>query len=420
MSIQELSIAPGRGIFILRKRWYSLAKMTNGLESKPLVAFESAPVAIRPVSRKLRLLSRNLPDGRSWELRMPGGSIVPMGSGPVAFRIDAASPRGLAAMESLDEVQIARAYFDGDLDFEGDLAAALSLRSALTDRYPFVRFWIDRVQPLLRGQVECDRNWIQDHYDEDPQFYELFLDRKFRCYSQGQFAGPSESLETAIERKLNTAVESIGLTPGSSVLDVGAGWGAFVEFAGRRGIRVTSLTISQVSERFVAGLIARLQLPCKVVCQHLLEYRSAEPYDAIVNLGVTEHLPDYPATIRQYERLLKPGGQIYLDASASRTRKSATTATFIYPGNARFLNLAEYVRAVQDSAFDMLAIGNDTEDYRRTMECWARNLDDARAAIVERFGERQYRRFRLYLWAGTHAFSTGDLEAYHMVLRKRP
>lgn len=393
--------------------------MTNDMETSPLAAFESTPAASCPLPRKLRLLPKNLPDGRSWQLCLPGGSTVPMGSGPAAFRIEAVTRRGLAALQSLDEVRIAKAYFDGDLNFEGDLLAAFSLRSMLTDRHPLLRFWTERAQPLLRGQVKCDKNWIQGHYDEDPEFYELFLDRKFRCYSQGQFSDAADSLETAMERKFNTAVEALALTPGSRVLEVGAGWGSFVEFAGRRGIQVTSLTISQISERYVSALIARQQLPCRVICEHLFEYHPPEPYDAIVNFGVTEHLPDYPATMRHYERLLNPGGRIFIDASASRSRPSTVTATFIYPGNGHFLNLADYVRAVQNSAFDILTLGNDNQDYQRTMACWAHNLDAARQTIVDRFGERQYRRFRLYLWAALHAFSTGDLEAYHMVLRKR-
>lgn len=394
--------------------------MRHKVEAHPLVGSESASSGTTSISRKLRLLATDRPDGRNWQLRLPDGATITMGSGPVAFRIEATTPRGLAALESLDEIRIATAYFDGDLDVHGDILAALSLRSSLADRYPLVRFWTDRIQPLLRGQVACDKTWIQSHYDENPEFYELFLDKKFRCYSQAQFVDAAESLEAAMERKLNMAIESIGVDAGARVLDIGAGWGSFVEFAGRRGIQVTSLTISKVSERYVTDLIAQQHLPCKVICQHLLEYHSAQPYDAIVNLGVTEHLPDYRATMRQYERLLKPGGRIYLDASASRTPPSTVTAAMIYPGNNRFMNLAEYVDAVQNSAFDILSFGNDTEAYRLTMECWARNLDEARATILERFGQRQYRRFHLYLWAGAHAFSTGNLEAYHMVLRQRP
>jgi cyclopropane-fatty-acyl-phospholipid synthase len=348
---------------------------------------------------------------------MPDGSVSRFGSGPAVFRVLATTQRGLDEMESLDEMRVASAYFDGDLDLEGDVLAALTLRTALTDRHPFLRFWTHRVLPFLHGQAECDKRWIRNHYEEEPAFYELFLDPKFRCYSQAQFSGPGESLETAIERKLTTAAESTMLRPGSRVLDIGAGWGAFVEFAGSRGIHVTSLTISRVSEEYVSALIARRGLPCRVVFDHFLEHRAKEPYDAIINLGVTEHLPDYPATIRQYDRLLKPGGRIYLDASASRSPVT-TTATLIYSGNGRSLNLAEYVQALQDSAFDILTVCNDTDSYRRTTEAWARNLEAARARVAERFGERQYRRFRLYLWACTHALSTGSLEAYHLVLRK--
>ena len=95
---------------------------------------------------------------------------------------------------------------------------------------------------------------------------------------------------------------------------------------GRRGVRVTSLTISAESERYVNDLIIREQLPCQVVREHFLEYQSKERYDAIVNLGVTEHLPDYAATLAQYERLLKPGGRSFLTrvllGSSTRSRPS--------------------------------------------------------------------------------------------------
>lgn len=342
-----------------------------------------------------------------------------MGSGAPRFRVEAVNAAGLAALKSLDEMKIAQAYFAGDLNLDGDLLSALSLRSALVDRHRLLRFWTHRVQPLIRGQVACDKRWIRDHYEEDAAFYECFLDGRYRCYSQGDFQNKSDTLEDATERKFNSCVEWTGITAGSRVLEVGAGWGSFVQFAGTRGIRVTSLTISASSERYVNDLIARNNLPCKVIREHLLEYRPEEPYDAIVNLGVTEHLPDYPATLRQYERLLKPGGRVYLDASASRTPVSTVAISLIYQGNGRFLNIGEYVQAVQNSRFNLLTVGNDSESYRRTMECWARNFDEARDLVVQRFGERQYRRFRLYLWAGTHAFTTGDLEAYHLVLEKR-
>jgi cyclopropane-fatty-acyl-phospholipid synthase len=370
------------------------------------------------LERRLRLLSRALPAASGFELRLPDGNEVRLGGGDVAFRIHAATPHAMKALASFDELQISEAYMDGDLDIQGDLLAALSLRKVLKDRHPFFRLLTTRILPLLRGQTASDRKGIEQHYDEDPEFFLSFLDRGFRCYSHGFFSSPDDSLETAIRRKLDTAMASCRVRPGDHVLDIGAGWGAFTEFAGLRGVRVTSLTISRVSERFVSELIARRGLPCRVEYAHFLEYTAPEPYDAIVNLGVTEHLPDYPATMRQYERLLKPGGRVYLDASASRSAPSTVTAKHLYPGNGKNMRLAEYLQAVEKSLFDVILLGNDTPDYARTIECWARNLDNSRDRVIERFGTRQYRRFRLYLWACLSNFLTRDLEAYHMVLQR--
>ena len=39
-------------------------------------------------------------------------------------------------------------------------------------------------------------------------------------------------------RKLDFALSSIAVKPGDRVLDVGGGWGAFTEYAGKRGVRV--------------------------------------------------------------------------------------------------------------------------------------------------------------------------------------
>ena len=46
----------------------------------------------------------------------------------------------------------------------------------------------------------------------------------------------------------------------------------------------------------------------------------------------------------------------------------------------------------------------------------AENLDRHRDEIVAKWGERLYRRFRLYLWGCVHAFSNDDVNAYRLLL----
>src|SRR5262245_42316932 len=218
------------------------------------------------IERLLDTLTADLPAEAAFEAEI-GGETRRFGAGPVAFRLTVNSARGLSALGSLDEQRIGEAYLDGDIAVDGDLVAALDLRTRLTDTHPFAYLWSTYGQRLLFGQVNRDRQWIHEHYDAESDFYLLFLDPEHRCYSHGYFENDDEPLTRAIRRKLDTALESCGIQPGWRVLDIGAGWGAFTEHAGKRGVRVTSLTISAESERYVKELIEREELPCQVVKQ---------------------------------------------------------------------------------------------------------------------------------------------------------
>ena len=64
----------------------------------------------------------------------------------------------------------------------------------------------------------------------------------------------------------------------------------------------------------------------------------------------------------------------------------------------------------------VLEIFNDRYSYFLTFQQWARNFDANRAFVVERFGEFNYRRFRLYLWGAAYEFLSRSLDCYRMVI----
>jgi len=359
------------------------------------------------------------PPGREIPFEIRGDGVTPrrFGPGTPAFTIVVKDRSGLAALGSLDKTAVAEAYIGGSLDVEGDLTRVLAMRSMLDDRHPLLFAW-RFVQPLLFGQVSRDKRWIARHYDYDSAFYLLFLDGRHRCYSQGIFARAGEPLEDAMTRKLDFALDAVGVGPGDRVLDIGGGWGAFTEHAGKRGVRVTSLTISEESERFMKGIVARDDLPCTVVREHLFEHRPAEPYDAIVNLGVTEHLPDYRKTLATYRALLRPGGKVYLDASAHRQKNahSSFLERYIYPGNGSLLCLHEYLAEVAISPFRLLGVHDDRHNYHLTTRHWAERLDSHREEVEDRWGRELYRKFRLYLWGSAEGFQRDMIQAYRWVL----
>ncbi len=361
-------------------------------------------------------------DGRArpFELRLPDRSEHLIGDGgDPAFTVRIVTDKGLAAMAAFDELRVAESYMDGDLDIEGDLLTALKLRPVLGDPHPLKYLFSTYVEPLLFGQVGRDKKWIKSHYDVDPNFFLLWLDSTLRAYSHGFFEADDESLEAGMVRKFRYAFDACGIQPGQRVLDIGGGWGSFLQFAGEQGVHVTSITISEESEKTMKELIRRRGFSnCQVVKEHFLEYQGGEPFDAIVNLGVTEHLPDYRRTLAQYQRLLKPGRRVYLDAySGERHAMPSFISKWVFQGNTSPLCLEKYLTEVARTPFEVVVIKNDRHNYFLSCKKWAENLEAKRDEVIARWGKHLYRRFVLYLWSAANSFETGTLSAHHMILQ---
>jgi len=383
-------------------------------------ASEVSPGYSRMISsvrnRHKSLEERKVP-AKPFGITTPDGHSHLIGAGSPAFTVKLVNDKGKAAIEAFDELAIAEAFMNGDLDIEGEMLQSLRYRAMLSDPHPLMYLYSTFVEPLLRGQVSSDKRWIQSHYDIDAAFFILWLDKKIRGYSHGFFESDEETLEVGMERKFRYAMKACNIKAGDRVLDIGGGWGSFVEFAGTQGVRVTSVTISKASEDYMNEIIKRKGLPCEVVRQHFLEYRSEAKFDAIVNFGVTEHLPDYNRTVQNYARLLKPGGRVYLDAySGERHGMPSFITKWIYEGNTSPLCIEKYTAALAKTPLEIIEMQNDRRNYFLTCKKWAENLEAVRDVVVAKWGIHLYQRFRLYLWAAANSFDLGTLCAHHMVL----
>jgi cyclopropane-fatty-acyl-phospholipid synthase len=354
----------------------------------------------------------------AFDLILPDGTRTRLGNGESSFSLALRTDRAVRAFASLDQGRIARAFFDGDFDIQGDMLGVLGLRRVLTDRHPIMN--IQRIiQPLLFGQTRLNKRVISTHYDRDQSLFLHFLDPVVPIYTQGIYLNDDDTSADAALRKFAYCFDKCRLKPGDHILEIGPGWGAWLKYASERGVKCTALSIAQASIDYLEAMARKEGYDWELIYADLLEYRTAQKYDAIVMMGVIEHLPQYDKVLAKFISLLKPGGRIFLDGASTASKKDVSSVIIkeIFPGNHSLLVLHDLLAEMARTRLQVEEIFDDRHNYYLTFRQWALNWEQNRQAVVDRFGETEYRRFLLYLWGFTNNMRTALSGCYRMIMQ---
>ena len=359
-----------------------------------------------------------LPDGRRF--RIEGAR-----PGPVA-EMDIHSDEVFARLIREGELGFCDAYLDGDWTTP-DLQAFLDLiqspaNNHVNDAFPgmgLVRTF-ERLQFWLQSNSrrQAKKN-IAAHYDLGNDFYRLWLDDSM-TYSSAIFETGQESLERAQEAKYASMVDRMGARPGDHVLEIGCGWGGFAEYAaGKRGLRVTGLTISQAQHDYAVERIRKAGLADRVDIR-LQDYRDHRgQYDGIASIEMFEAVGEkyWPVYFRTLFDRLKPGRKATLQVITVPDHRWATyrrsvdfIQKYIFPGG--MLPSPGLLRAGGERAG--LRVEGSVEfgdSYSLTLRRWHETFD-ARWAEVRKLGfdERFKRMWDFYLTSCAGAFRGGNCD----------
>jgi cyclopropane-fatty-acyl-phospholipid synthase len=347
-------------------------------------------------------------------------------------------------------VQLADAYFQGVLDFEGDIYDALALKSHLSglqlswrDKLALLRDATalpSRIDEQLkptdtlasriarrfshRHSKDSDRAAISFHYDVSNAFYRLWLDEQ-QVYSCAYFTHPDESLDQAQRNKLELVCRKLRLQPGERLLDIGCGWGALVCWAAKHhGVRAHGITLSQQQLAYAQARIQAQGLQDRVTVE-LLDYRDLTNdgvYDKVASIGMFEHvglanLPDYFATVM---RVLRPGG-LFLNHGITHDEEgwNQTVASefinrYVFPDGE--LDCVSNIQlGMERAGFEILDVEALRPHYALTLRHWVRRLEAQREAAASEVGEPTYRVWRLYMAACALEFEAGGTGIYQIL-----
>lgn len=270
-------------------------------------------------------------------------------------------------------------------------------------------------------------------YDVSNDFYRLWLDERM-VYTCALFE-PGDSLEEAQVRKLRWHHDACRAAPDKHVLDIGCGWGGALEFLVRdMGVRrATGITLSPgqfewVRERRLPGVT--------VECVSYRDFRPASPFDAVISIGMfehiatpeqarrNEHVPLYRDYFRRAWEWTTPGSWFSLQSviglriprRSSDLRDLGWATYTIFPGA-----IAPRLEAIVASAnpyWEVKEVQTRREHYARTAAEWAKRFRAAEDPVRARWGDARVEEYQRYLGNLSRAFELGYVSLAQLALRR--
>lgn len=361
-----------------------------------------------------------LPDGTSW-----GRDGAPT--------ITVARPEQFLSRLGRDGlIGFGEAYMAGDWDSD-ELVGALTpmardMASLVPPALQWLRRWYNERHPIEEDndRAGAQRN-IARHYDLSNELFATFLDETM-SYSSALFNAPGESLVEGQRRKVDRILDAAGVAAGSSVLEIGTGWGELSLQAAARGAHVTSVTLSREQAALARERIQQAGLAHRVDVR-VQDYRDvAGRFDAIVSVEMIEAVGErwWPTYFRTLDDRLAPGGRIALQAilmphdRLMASRRSWTWIhKYIFPGG---LLLSERVIdevCAEHSSIHVVDRLHMSASYAETLRQW-RERFTARAAEVDVLGfDETFRRMWTFYLAYCEAgFRAGYLDVAQLTLSR--
>lgn len=367
-----------------------------------------------------------LPDGQRWGAGGPSDPVMHVARPAELFR-----RLGLDA-----NIGFGEAYQAGDWSSPqlADLLTAMAtqLTNVVPPGLQGLRVWAQRV----RGHLESNtttvaRLNVEAHYDLSNEMFATFLDETM-TYSSAWFdaldSDDDEGLTRAQLRKIDGVLDAAGVRAGTTVIEIGTGWGALSIRAAQRGATVTSLTLSVEQQRLAQLRVREAGVDDRVTIL-LQDYREAAgQYDAVLSVEMIEavgadYWPTYFATL---DALLKPGGRAAVQSiTMPHERMLISRRAFtwinkhIFPGG-----LIPSIEAIEATLAEHtgLRIAERVDhglDYARTLRSWRQRFlahwDTVAAMGFDDTFRRTWEYYLAYCEAG---FRTGYIDVSLIQLQR--
>lgn len=257
----------------------------------------------------------------------------------------------------------------------------------------------------------------KEHYDLGNDIYEAMLDENLQ-YTCGYWRD-AQNLNEAQVAKMNLIAQKLKLEPGMRVLDIGCGFGTLgCHLAKNYGVSVVGCTVSEEQYKYGQKRSEGLSIELR-----LCDYRDInEKFDRVVSVGMFEHVgpKNYKTFLGVVDQCLTDDGIFLLQCIGNN---GSTFPSFdmwihkyIFP-NSQIPNAIQIIGAAGDK-WVIEDWQNFGFDYSRTLAAWEHNFEEAWPRLQPKYGDRFYRKWKLFLNAAQVLFISRSMQLWQIVMTK--
>lgn len=363
----------------------------------------------------LSLPLRNMLDGigeraaTCFAVVLPDGARFPVGRGEPAFTVRFHTDGALFATATRGHIGLMEAYFDQEVDVEGDFGAALAagMAAGFDQRSVALNTIENNLHELRhsnRDPAQAKAN-ARAHYGLGTDFYRPWLDDPLMMYTCGYWPEGTRSLEEAQRRKIDHVCRKLLLKREDRFIDIGCGFGGFM-FRAHQTVGASGVGLNTTTEQvdWLREEIARRGLGAALSVREA-DFRDVDAqYDKVVSIGTLEHAgrDQLPEVIQAHGQFLKPGGLgiLHFIGHVGRYETELFIRKHVFPGG-WIPSLADVIVEMERCGLEVLDIENLRRHYALTLDAWAERFErhwpamSARDAV--RLDERFHRVWRTYL-----------------------
>ncbi len=360
----------------------------------------------------------------------PDNSKMQFGSGEIKGNIKIKSWKTAWLAVTRGDIGLAEGYLNNYWETD-DLLQLLELLSMnleyitdISDGSKVFTFFTWIYHSSRKNTIKGSKKNILAHYDLGNNFYKTWLDETM-TYSSAYFNNQDIALTDAQNNKYQLILDKLSIKPGSHILEIGCGWGGFIEYASLKGYKVTGITISNEQFEFAKSRIKNLPNSPKVILQ---DYRLTKgQYDAIVSIEMFEAVGSkyWNTYFEKIKELLKPKSHALIqtitiadDLFKKYISEPDFIQAYIFPGgemasDSKFRSYAKLYN------FESIDKNSFAADYAKTLEKWFYNFNDNWNGISEMgFNQKFKRLWDFYLAYCRGGFLSTRIDVSQYLLKK--